>query len=188
MKLSQSEITQLLDRWSDGDAEALERLMPQVVEDLRKMAQNQLSGERPGHTLQPTALVNEVYLRLVGRRSVSWQNRAQFFAFVAGMMRQILVDHARSKKRIKRGSGVVHIALEDLVEHPASRQGPGLLDLHEALERLGELDSRQARIVELRYFTGLTVEEIASVEAISATTVKREWRIAKMWLLRELNR
>jgi RNA polymerase sigma factor (TIGR02999 family) len=187
MKLPQSEITRLLDQWSDGDVEALRRLMPQVVEDLRKVAHNQLASERPGHTLQPTALVNEVYLRLVGRRTVTWKNRAQFFAFVASMMRRILVDHSRTKKRLKRGSGTNHLSLDEIPQVPVAQADPELLDLHEALERLEQLDLRQARIVELRYFTGLTVEEIAEAEGISATTVKREWRIAKLWLLRELS-
>ena len=186
MSFAKSEITDLLDRWSEGDRSALTSLMPLIVEDLRNIARKHLARESSGHTLQPTALVNEVYLRLVGRRTVTWQNKAQFFAFVAGLMRRILVDHARQRKAVKRGSDAVRISIDETLELPAGERAPDLLALDEALSRLGEFAPRQARIVEMRYFTGLLVEEIAEVENISPTTVKREWRYARLWLYRQL--
>ncbi|MEM7357421.1 MAG: sigma-70 family RNA polymerase sigma factor, partial [Acidobacteriota bacterium] len=186
MTLARSEITHLLDRWTEGETEALAELMPKVVSDLRNIASNQLSLETPGHTLQPTALVNELYLRLVGKRTVSWQNRAQFFAFVARMMRRILVDHARSRRSAKRGAGAIRLSLDDSVRLPRPEKDPDLLALDDALEKLEAVDPQQSRLVELRYFTGLSVKEIAEVEGISPTTVKRYWRTAKMWLYREL--
>ncbi len=186
MPLSSSEITRLLDSWSDGDSSALTELMPLIVEDLRRIAGAQQAVENPGHTLQPTALVNELYLRLVGRRSVSWQNRAQFFAFVARMMRRILVDHARSRRSAKRGSGAIRLSLDESIRLPRHEKEPDVLALDEALKSLEAVDARQSRMVEMRYFTGLSIKEIAAVEGISATTVKREWRTAKLWLHREL--
>ena len=186
MMREQSEITDLLDRWNGGDQNALAGLMPLILEDLRHIARKHLAQESPGHTLQPTALVNEVYLRLKGRRSVSWRNRAQFFAFVAGMMRRILVDHARLRQTIKRGSGAVRISLDETIRLPSEDKDPDLLALDDALKGLAVVDPRQSRIVEMRYFTGLSVEEVAEVEQISATTVKREWRTAKLWLYRHL--
>ena len=184
--LTSSEISRLLHRWSDGDQEALHDLMPLIVSDLRGMAGNQMAVERRDHTLQPTALVNEVYLKLIGRRSVSWRNRAQFFAFVAHMMRRLLVDHARTHKASKRGGNAVHVGLEEGIRVPEADRDPDLLALDEAIEGLAKVDPRQARIVELRYFTGLTVPEIAEVEDLSPTTVKREWRTARLWLLKRL--
>lgn len=186
MPLAQSEITDLLDRWSGGEQDALARLMPLILEDLRHIAGKYLAQESSGHTLQPTALVNEVYLRLKGRRSVSWRNRAQFFAFVAGMMRRILVDHARLRQTLKRGSGAVRISLDESIRLPSDARAPDLLALDDALKGLAAVDPRQSRIVEMRYFTGLSVDEIAAVEEISPTTVKREWRTAKLWLYRQL--
>ena len=187
MSQDPSEVTLLLDRWNDGDPEALSGLMPLIVEDLRNIARKHLSHEVPGHTLQPTALVNEVYLRLMGRRTVSWQNKAQFFAFVAGMMRRILVDHARQRKTAKRGSGAVKISIDESIPLATNEKDPDLLALDEALQHLETFAPRQSRIVEMRYFTGLTVQEIAVVEDISPTTVKREWRNAKLWLFRRLH-
>ena len=186
MPLTKSEITALLDRWNGGDRAALPQLMPLIVEDLRNIARKHLSHETPGHTLQPTALVNEVYLRLVGRRTVSWQNKAQFFAFVAGMMRRILVDHARQRRTVKRGSGAVRISIDESIQLPTRDKDPDLLALDEALVQLESFAPRQSRIVEMRYFTGLTVPEIAEVEDVSPTTVKREWRNAKLWLYQQL--
>lgn len=183
-----SEITLLLDRWSEGDGEALSDLMPLIVKDLRRVAAKYLADETRGHTLQPTALVNEVYLRLAGRRTVSWRNRAQFFAFVAGMMRRVLVDHARRHQTVKRGSGVIQISPDESIQLVRNEKDPDLLALDEALRSLGSVDPRQARIVEMRYFTGLSIAEVAEVEGISPTTVKREWRTAKLWLYRELLR
>ncbi len=188
MAQPKSEITQLLDRWSEGDGEALSDLMPLIVKDLRRVAAKYLADENRGHTLQPTTLVNEVYLRLAGRRTVSWRNRAQFFAFVAGMMRRVLVDYARRHQTVKRGSGVIQISLDESIQLVRREKAPDLLALDEALESLAAVDPRQARIVEMRYFTGLNVAEIAEVEDISPTTVKREWRTAKLWLYRELLR
>lgn len=188
MQQDRGEVTGLLDRWNDGDQDALAELMPLIVEDLRLIAGKHLSNELPGHTLQPTALVNEVYLRLKGRRRVSWQNKAQFFAFVAGMMRHVLVDHARSKKTAKRGSSAVRISLDESIRVPVTEKDPDILALDDALKSLAEVDPRQSRIVEMRYFTGLSIEEVAEVEQISPTTVKREWRTAKLWLYRELSR
>ena len=188
MPRAKSDITGLLDRWNDGDQNALADLMPLIVGDLRNIARKHLAQESPGHTLQPTALVNEVYLRLKGRRRVSWRNKAQFFAFVAGMMRHILVDHARSRQTAKRGSGAIRISLDESIRLPLEEKDPDILALDDALRSLAAVDPRQSRIVEMRYFTGLSVEEVAEVEQISPTTVKREWRTAKLWLYRELAR
>ncbi|MEM1179493.1 MAG: ECF-type sigma factor [Acidobacteriota bacterium] len=183
MRIS-SEISQLLDLWNEGDRAALGDLMPLITDDLRRMAAKQMAIERVDHTLQPTALVNEIYLKLIGRRSVSWQNRAQFFAFIASMMRRLLVDHARGRMTSKRGGDAVVVSLDESLRLPDRDKDPDLLLLDDALSALTRLDERQARIVEMRYFTGLTVEEVAEVEQISRTTVKREWRTAKLWLLR----
>lgn len=186
MPTDQSEITALLDEWTSGKSDALEKLMPLIVEDLRRMARHQMAGENVAHTLEPTALVSELYLRLAGRRTVSWKNRAQFFAFVARTMRRILVDHARARQASKRGSGGVRLSLDESLRAPIPEKDPDLLALDEALEELARLDARQARIVELRYFTGLSVVEVAEVEDISPTTVKREWRTARLWLVQQL--
>lgn len=188
MPLNQSEVTRLLERWSEGDPEALTEMMPLIVGDLRRIAAKRLAQENPGHTLQSTALVNEVYMRLVGKRSVSWRNRAQFFAFVAGLMRRILVDHARKRRTTKRGSGVIRLSLDETIQVPSTEKDPDLLALDDALESLAKVDPRQCRIVEMRYFTGLTIEEVAEVEGIAPTTVKRDWRMAKLWLFHELRR
>ena len=186
------EITGLLDAWSAGDAGALERLVPLVMADLRKIARAYLSRERPGHTLQTTALINEVYLRVAGRE-VHWEGRTQFLAGVAEIMRRILVDHARRRNSQKKGSGAVNLSFDELRDSqlpwgPALAQlDVDLVALDDALKGLAEVDSRQARIVELRYFGGLTIEETAETLEISPTSVKREWRTARLWLLRELS-
>ncbi|MEM8961529.1 MAG: sigma-70 family RNA polymerase sigma factor [Acidobacteriota bacterium] len=187
------EITALLDAWSDGDAEALERLIPLVVDDLRRIASGYLARERPGHTLEPTALVNEVYLRLVGRRQVSWDGRTQFFAGIAVIMRRILVDYARRRKAAKKGGDAAQLSFDEQLD-TRGLWGPSIRDvdvdlvaLDRALESLAEVDPRQARIVELRYFGGLTIEETARTLEISPTTVKREWHTARLWLLRALD-
>ena len=177
------EVTALLKDWSGGDRAALERLMPLVYGELRKVAGSYLSMERPDHTLQPTALVHEAYLRLVDQRNVDWQNRAHFFAIAAKMMRRILVDHARRRRAAKRG--VPALVLETAMEEGLSRD-PELLALDSALSGLESLDPRQAQIVELRFFGGLTVEETAEAAGISPATVKREWRTARAWLAREI--
>jgi RNA polymerase sigma factor (TIGR02999 family) len=178
-------VTQLLAAWAEGDASALDGLMPLVFDQLREIAASHLRRERVDHTLQPTALVNELYLKLVGKNTVSWQNRAHFFGFAAQAMRRILVDHARRHRARKRGPGIT-LSLEHAVHLPT--QDLDILALDEALSALSELSARQARVVELRFFVGLEIAEIAEVMAISARTVAREWGSAKAWLFRELTR
>lgn len=180
------EVTQLLLAWSEGDKAALGRLMPLVFEELRRMARRYLDGEDPRHTLQPTALVHEVYLRLVDRRKVRWQNQAHFFGFAAQLMRRILVDHARGRQTSKRGSGSRPLSIEALIDLP-ERRDLEVLMVDEALNALAREDERQARVVEMRFFAGLNNEEIAEALGISPTTVKREWATARLWLLRELS-
>ena len=174
------EITQLLDEWSAGKPGALGRLLPLVLDRVRELAARALSGEKPLHTLQPTALVNEVYIRLIGRRDVQWQSREQLFGYLAKLMRHILVDHARRHLTQKRGGDVVLVPLED-IDVPTSAP-PEVLAVHDALKDLTALAPRQARIVELKYFMGLTKKEIAEVLGISEATVEREWKKAKDWL------
>lgn len=186
MPIPGSDVTRLLDAWSEGDEEALDRLMPLVVDDLRRMAGAQMAEETPGHTLEPTALVNELYLKLVGRRSVHWRNRTHFFATMAQIMRRILVDHARYRKAVKKGGEALRVTFDKALGVPAEEEGTDLVALDDALRRLAELDPRQARIVELRYFGGLTLEETAHTLGVSTMTVKREWRTARLWLLHEL--
>jgi len=181
------QITSILHDWGRGDPEALGKLMPIVFDELRRIAAGYFEHEAEGHTLQPTALVNEVYLRLVGRRTVQWQNRAHFFGFAAELMRRILVDHARSRKTAKRGKGAPKISLDETIASAEDRD-LDLIALDDALKSLTEIDPRQSRIVELRFFAGLTIDEIAEVMEISATTVKREWKTARVWLFREIKR
>jgi RNA polymerase sigma factor (TIGR02999 family) len=178
------EVTSLLKHWSGGDREALERLMPLVYDELRKLARAYLRSERPDHTLQPTALVHEAYIRLIDQKNVVWQNRAHFFGIASQMMRRILVDHARRRQAAKRGAPTFH--LSDPAGEPVRERDPELLALDRALTDLERLDPRQARVVEMRFFGGLTVEEIAEVAGLSSTTVKREWRTARAWLRREV--
>ena len=179
-------VTQLLIGWSNGDKEALDALLPLVYDELRRQASRYLRRERVGHTLQTTALIHEAYLKLVDQRSVHWQNRAHFFGIAAQLMRRILVDHARTRTRAKRGGSDVRVSLSD-----ATLKSPGqnldIVALDEALERLARLDEQQSRIVELRFFSGLTVEETAEVMGISTATVKRDWSMAKAWLHREIS-
>jgi RNA polymerase sigma factor (TIGR02999 family) len=186
-----SDVTGLLLRWSEGDAGALDRLLPLIYAELRRIASRQLRGERQEHTLAPTALVHELYLRLVDQRRSTWHNRAQFFGLAAQLMRRILVDHARTQHAAKRGGSVTRVSLDELIEDGLTGPNvPGptadVLAIDEALDRLASLDGDQARIVELRFFTGLSVEETAHVLKRSARTVKREWRLARAWLYREL--
>ena len=180
-----SGVTELLRRWNSGDREAMDRLMPIVYDELRRLAAGYLKGERPGHTLQPTALVHEAYLRLVRQDRVEWQNRAHFFGIAASMMRRVLVDHARRRQAEKRDAGGFRLTLQLGAAFEAARD-PELLELDQALGRLERLDADQARVVELRFFGGLTVEETAVVLGISTATVKREWRTAKAFLRREM--
>jgi RNA polymerase sigma factor (TIGR02999 family) len=181
------EITQLLQDWSDGKSEAPGELMPLVYEELRRQAARYLRKERRDHTLQATALINEAYIKLVGQKNVRWQNRAHFFAISAQAMRRILVDHARSKHRDKRGGDAEKVLLEDATMIAAAeRTSVDLIALDEALIKLAKKDEQKARIVELRYFSGLSVEETAEVMSVSTNTVERHWTMAKAWLHREL--
>jgi RNA polymerase sigma factor (TIGR02999 family) len=179
-------VTDLLKAWGKGDAAALDRLLPAVYDELHRQAQRYLRRERPGHTLQTTELVHEAYLRLVDQRQADWRNRAQFFGVAAQMMRRVLIDHARSKQAAKRGGSGIQVTLEDATAASEER-GLDLLDLDQALTRLAALDPQQARVVELRYFTGLGIDETAQVIGISPATVKREWVTARAWLRRELS-
>ena len=180
-------MTELLAAWSDGDRSALDQLTPLVYEELRRMARRQMNRERQGHTLQTTALVNEAYLRLIDQRHVRWQNRAHFFAIAAQMMRRILIDHARAKHFEKRGGGRPRVALDEAAVLSDERAGE-LVALDEALAALSEVDERKGRVVELRYFGGLSVEEAAEVLKVSPDTITREWRRARAWLHREMQR
>jgi RNA polymerase sigma factor (TIGR02999 family) len=184
---SQHRVTQLLRKWSGGDSRALDELTPLVYAEVRKLARSYLRRERPGHTLQATALVNEAYIRLIDQRQVQWQNRAHFFGIAAQMMRRVLVDHARMRNAEKRGSGENPIVLDDAMGVAADRH-LDLVRLDDALQALAALDPRQAKIVELRYFGELSIEETAAVLDLSPTTVKREWAAARTWLRRELER
>lgn len=182
----QADITVWLRQWSRGNAEALDELMPIVYAELHRQAASYLRRERVGHTLQPTALINEVYLKLIDQKNVNWQNRAHFFGIAAQAMRRILVDHAKSRHRAKRGGNAENLPIE-AAEFAISRTNSvDLVALDEALNRLAELDERQARIVELRFFSGMSVEETAEIMGISAATVKNDWRSAKAWLFSEL--
>jgi len=182
---SPNEITEQLIAWSKGDDAALEQLIPAVYQELRRMADHYLRGEDSGHSLQPTALVHEAYLRLIDQTKVEWQNRAHFFGVAAQMMRRILIDHAKAKHRVKRGGTAVKVMLDENVNFTQERASE-LLALDDALQSLARMDERKSRIVELRYFGGLTVEETAQVLGISDKTVMRDWNLAKAWLYREL--
>jgi RNA polymerase sigma factor (TIGR02999 family) len=183
-----SDVTGLLVEWSRGDKEALARLLPLIYDECRRIASRQLRHEHRHHTLDPTALVHEAYLRLVDQRQASWENRSQFFGVVAQVMRRILVDHARARYAKKRGGTAVLVSLEAAAEASPDPQVADILAIDEALERLAARDPDQVRIIELRFFAGLSVEETADVLARSPRTVKREWRLAKAWLYRELQR
>jgi RNA polymerase sigma factor (TIGR02999 family) len=179
------QITELLIDWNNGSAEALEKLMPLVESELRRIAANYMRRENPGHTLQTTALVNEAYLKLVDQREVHWQNRAHFFALASTLMRRILLDHARSHHRAKRGGDAVHVNLDD-VAVIAPEKSEDLIMLDEALEALAEFDPKKSRIVEMRFFGGLAVKDVAEVLGIAPVTVMLHWRLAKAWLQREM--
>lgn len=184
---SPESVTQLLEKWSQGDEDALGELMPLVYDELHRLAGAYLRREQREHTLQPTALVNEAYLKLVDQRHPNWQNRAQFFGVAAQLMRRILIDHARRHRASKRGGDRCQLSLSNVGAF-GNQPDADLLTLHEALERLAELDSEQARLVELRFFGGLTIEETAEVMHVSHATVEREWKVAKAWLKRELTK
>ena len=179
-------ITQLLVDWGKGDQAALDRLMPLVYSELRRLATNYLRRERMGHTLQPTALVNEAYLKLVGQKNAKWQNRAHFFAISAQLMRRILVDHARRHQADKRGGTDQQRLSITSAQELVAQQEVDLLALNEALDELSEMDAQQGRIVELKFFGGLSIDETAEVVGISHATVEREWKSARAWLRRRL--
>jgi RNA polymerase sigma factor (TIGR02999 family) len=179
------EITRILQALSTGDEEAPERLMPLVYDELRRLASGYMRRERSGHTLQATALVHEAYMRLVDQTQIDWKGRAHFFSIAARLMRQILVDHARERNAAKRGGGVTKLALDEAISFAAENE-IDLIALNDALNSLAALDSQQARIVELRFFGGLTIQDAAEVLKISPATVKREWGLAKAWLRREI--
>ncbi len=181
-----AEVTRVLNAIADGDRQAADRLMPMVYEEFRRLAQSYLGREDTAHTLQPTALVNEAYLKLIDQTRVNWQGRTHFFAVGAQVMRRILVDHARGKQREKRGGGRQRIALDEQLTISPSRD-EDLLALDEALDKLSAIDARQARIVELRFFGGLTVDEVAEVLGVSKRTVEAEWTMIRAWLRRELS-
>ena len=182
---STHEVTELLTAWSGGDKAALDKLMPLIHQELRRLAHRYMSRERPGHTMQTTALVNEAYLRLVNREGVHWQNRAHFFAIASQLMRHILVDHARSHAYAKRGGGAQTISLDEAMVVSQERAAE-VVALDDALKELADIDPQQSRIVELRFFGGLTIEETAEVLHLSPATIKREWQTARAWLYHEL--
>jgi len=181
-----SDATNLLLAWSGGDASAFDKLVPLVYQELRVLAQRYMRRERPDHTLRPTALVNEAYLRLIDVNRIQWQNRAHFLAFAAQTMRRILVEFARNRHRQKRGGDAIHVTLGDVVEMAEEKQAD-LVALSDALTALASFDARMSQIVELRFFGGLSVQETADVLKVSAETVMRDWKTAKVWLLRELS-
>jgi RNA polymerase sigma factor (TIGR02999 family) len=182
---SPKEITRLLVAWGDGDQSALEELAPLVHSELHRLAHHYMGREHPGHTLQTSALVNEAYIRLIDWKNVRWQNRAQFFAVSAQLMRRILVDFARDRQNLKRGGGALRVSLSEAAAFPVER-GTDLVALDEALIVLAEVDRRKGQVVEMRFFGGLSVKEVAEVLKVSEETVMRDWRLAKVWLLREL--
>jgi RNA polymerase sigma-70 factor (ECF subfamily) len=187
---SATNVTSLLMQWSQGDRGALDRVIPLVYAELRRIAAGQLRREPAGQPLEPTELVHSLFLELVDQRHATWENRGHFYAVVAQMMRRILVDHARARQAAKRGGSVVHVALSDAGEAALTahdRAASDVLAIDEALERLAVQDPEQARVIELRFFAGLSVEETAMVLSRSPRTIKREWRLAKAWLFRDLN-
>jgi RNA polymerase sigma factor (TIGR02999 family) len=187
MTSTTDEITQLLIAWNQGDQRARDELAPLIYDELRRLARGLLRRERPGHTLQPTALVHEAFLRLIDQSQVNWQNRAHFFGSAARLMRQILINHAEARRAAKRGGETERVSLYN-VDHSMPGQEIDLIALDEALRRLERLDPQQSRIVEMRYFSGLTIDEIAEAIGVSPATVKRDWSVARAWLRRELSR
>ena len=182
---SDTDITQLLVDWNNGDKSAMERLLPLVEKELHRLAHAYMRREDPNHTLQTTALINETYLRLVDQRRVQWQNRAHFFGIAAQIMRRILLNYARDQNRQKRGGKAIHVSLTEALIMPDEKDRE-IIALNDALDRLEAVDERKARVVELRFFGGLTVEEVAEVLKVSTVTVLRDWAFAKAWLSREM--
>jgi RNA polymerase sigma factor (TIGR02999 family) len=181
------EFTRLLAEWSSGNQTALDKLVPLVYDQLRRLASDQMRGERPGHLLQTTALVNEAYLRLIGRQDVSCYSRAEFFAIAAQVMRRVLVDYARQRDRVKRGDGVPPLPL-DHVAIISDDRADQVIAVNDALDSLAAFDRRKGQVFELRYFGGMSVEEVAEVLSVSEVTIARDWKIAKLWLRREIAR
>jgi RNA polymerase sigma factor (TIGR02999 family) len=186
-KPSTHEVTDLLRAWSEGDRVALEKLMPLVYQELHRLARKYMGGERADHTLQTTALVHEAYLRLIGASKIPWQSRAHFYAVSAQAMRHILVDFARARHNLKRGGNEKRISLDESLV-VAEDQHPDLVSLDDALTSLASVDERKSRVVELRFFGGLSVEETAEILKVSPDTVMRDWRLSKLWLLREMSK
>jgi RNA polymerase sigma factor (TIGR02999 family) len=184
--LSADNLTSLLIEWQEGDKSALDRLTPLVYDELRRIAHRYVRRERNGHTLETTALVNEAYVRLAGSKNIAWENRSHFFAATAQVMRHVLIDHARKRLYAKRGGDAQHVPLDDVVSEMTEQRADELIVLNEALDELAKLDTRKARVVELRYFAGLSLEETAEVLNISLMTVRRDWRAAKAWLFRRM--
>lgn len=180
-----ADITALLVDWNNGDKSAMERLLPLVERELHRLAHNYMRRENPDHTLQTTALINETYLRLIDQRRVQWQNRAHFFGIAAQIMRRILLNYARDQNRLKRGGKAIHVSLSEALPVPAEKDRE-LIALDDALNKLGAIDERKSKVVELRFFGGLSVEEVAEVLKISTITVMRDWAFAKAWLAREM--
>lgn len=187
MPTSPQEVTQLLQQWNQGQPEALEKLVPVIYQELQKLAGSYLRNERPGHTLQPTALIHEAYLRLIGQNVPAWQNRRHFFGVAAQLMRQVLVEHARAHSAAKRGGGEAQLPLDEALTYTQEKAAE-LVALDDALQALAQLDARKARLIELRYFGGLSLEETAAILDISIATIGREMRLAQAWLHRELQR
>ena len=186
MSIPTNDVTQLLVSWSKGNKEALDRLVPLVYSELRRLARRYMGRESPGHTLQTSALINEAYMKLVDRQNIQWQNRAHFFAVAAQVMRHILIDHARTRNYAKRGAGARKISLDETAVL-SDKRAADLVALDDALNALAEIDPRKSRIIELRFFGGLSIEETAEIMEISTVTVTREWRTARAWLRREMS-
>ncbi|MDQ3747741.1 MAG: sigma-70 family RNA polymerase sigma factor [Acidobacteriota bacterium] len=188
MEENSQQITRLLNQWSNGDAEVIDDLMPLVYVELRRQASGYLRRERSNHTLQPTALINEAYLKLIDQRDVKWQNRAHFFAIAAQAMRRILVDYARERHREKRGGAAENLPLDEALTIVSQEKSVDLVALDEALNKLAKFDERQAKVVELRYFSGLSIDETAEVLNVSNVTIRRDWNMAKAWLHQEITK
>jgi RNA polymerase sigma factor (TIGR02999 family) len=187
-ELTKPEITRILREWSEGKSEAFDKLLPHIYDELHRQAARYLRREKPNHTLQTTALINEAYLKMIDSKEIEWESRTHFFAFSANAMRQILVDYARTKNRLKRGGELQKVGLDEAVTVAVDEKEIDLVALDEALTKLEKIDEQQLRVVELRYFSGLSLEETAEVMKISRATVAREWAMARAWLSRELTK
>jgi RNA polymerase sigma factor (TIGR02999 family) len=186
--MESDDVTAMLVKWGQGDKAALDQLLPAVYDELHRMAARYLRRERPDHTLQPTALINEAYLRLVDQNGVTWENRSHFFGIAANVMRRILVDHARGHQAAKRGGSMIKLPLDEGIHGSPKHEEIDLVALDAALTRLAKMDPEQSKLVELRYFAGLTIDETAEVMGISPATMKRKWTLSRAWLRREITR